>query len=305
MKQQTRKSIFESAARKLRADFGELVSVPHAATKGAEAEKLFRDFLRAHLPKRFDVGAGFIIDPAEKISRQTDVIVFDALNCPPYRASEEAGIFPNDNVAAAIEVKSRLDKKELEDAFEKIAALKTLALTNVPQASKGPISTQTYGCIFAFESAISMEKISEHYFRLTHKHNLGRHPDLIGVLDKGVVTLAAKMRGMKEWATLLSMEGTGGAQGEGSHIGISCHEVGDQTLDYFLRLLITALANFRQWVFQPGFAWDETPSKGQVSIRYLTSITLEKDPIKREKRFKEYQDEVEKEFSAFPKPGGK
>ena len=96
----TREKIFEMAAQKLRQDFRELQVVPHAALKGVEAENLVRSFLRGHLPRRFDVGSGFILDKKNNVSKQTDVIVFDALNCPTYRTSETAAIFPANNVAA-------------------------------------------------------------------------------------------------------------------------------------------------------------------------------------------------------------
>jgi hypothetical protein len=40
------------------------------------------------LPKRFDAGSGLIIDPNDNMSKQIDAIIYDALNCPVYRASE-------------------------------------------------------------------------------------------------------------------------------------------------------------------------------------------------------------------------
>jgi predicted dinucleotide-binding enzyme len=86
------------------------------------------------LPKRFDVGSGFIIDGFDTVSKQTDVIVYDALNCPVYRASEDAAIFPSDNVAAVVEVKSRLDQEQLTSAFENILATKQLAKTLPPNS---------------------------------------------------------------------------------------------------------------------------------------------------------------------------
>jgi len=58
---------------------------------------------------------------SSNVSKQTDVIIFNALNCPTYQASESAAIYPANNVAAVIEVKSKLDTRELEDAFNKIA----------------------------------------------------------------------------------------------------------------------------------------------------------------------------------------
>ena len=62
MPEVTRQNIFAQAARKLRQDFEELTTIPHNLLKGNEAEKLVRKFLKEHLRRRFDVGAGFIID---------------------------------------------------------------------------------------------------------------------------------------------------------------------------------------------------------------------------------------------------
>ena len=122
----TRKEVFAHAAKRLRQEFAELSTVPHNALKGSEAEELVRRFLREHIPKRFDVSSGFVIDPEDTVSRQTDIVVYDAFNCPVYRASENAGIFPSDNVAAVVEVKSRLTRERLREAFQNIAETKSL-----------------------------------------------------------------------------------------------------------------------------------------------------------------------------------
>ena len=116
MPKTARQEIFAQASKKLRQDFEELSTVPHSALKGQEAEDIVRKFLKAHIPTRFDVGS----DNVDNISRQTDIIIYDALHCPKYRASETAAIIPSDNVAAVIEVKSALDKSSMEDAFVKI-----------------------------------------------------------------------------------------------------------------------------------------------------------------------------------------
>src|SRR5215470_13479976 len=147
----SRHEIFTQAARKLRQDFAELSTVPHSGLKGGEAERLVRTFLNGHMPKRFAASAGFVIDAADNISRQSDVIVYDALNCPVYRASEEAGIFPNDNVAAVVEVKSRIDKARIFEAAENIRAAKELRKSDHPDVP-WLVQTQTLGCVFAFES---------------------------------------------------------------------------------------------------------------------------------------------------------
>src|SRR6266545_5248806 len=87
------------------------------------------------------------------------------------RASEEAAIFPSDNVAAVVEVKSGLDKDQLVSSFENILATKQLAKTAPPEL---PIlmTSQTVACLFAFDSALSLDKISEHYYDLVRKYSI-------------------------------------------------------------------------------------------------------------------------------------
>jgi hypothetical protein len=49
------------------------------------------------------------------VSLQCDVIVYDVTNSPVYRRGPRVLILPSDNVAAVLEVKSTLNKAELED----------------------------------------------------------------------------------------------------------------------------------------------------------------------------------------------
>jgi hypothetical protein len=295
----TRQQIFAQAAKKLRQDFAELYTVPHNVLKGHEAEKLVRAFLSSHLPKRFGVGSGFIIDPRDAISKQEDVVIYDAYNCPLYRASDDAAIFPSENVAAVIEVKSSLDKQRLEEAFENISFAKSLGKTKLPEV---PIlmTAQTLGAIFAFESPLSLSTLLSHHAKLARSKTMGQHIDIILVLDRGVITFAGKVRGFG-WAPML-FEGLGGATGEGAHLALSAYEAGEDSLDIFLRLLLAQLIPFRSMVGHPGFDWTKNPSGGNAIIEYLGSITHETDPKKREEKLKEYANEVLREFQAAGTP---
>jgi hypothetical protein len=208
VEQPTRAGIFELAAKKLRQDFVELRTVRHAALRGGEAEELMRRFLREHIPRRFDVGSGFIIDPRDTVSRQTDVIIYDALNCATYRTSDIAGIFPANNVAAVVEVKSRLDGHYLEDAFAKIASVKSLGKVRSPDVGL-PILDQTHGSVFAFDSGLSLDTIAERHTEWIRENGLGHHADVICVADKGIVATMAELAGDPGWC-ILFMEGSGG-----------------------------------------------------------------------------------------------
>jgi hypothetical protein len=289
----TRKAIFEQAAKKIRTDFEALTTVPHNALKGSEAERLVRQFLNNHLPKRFCAGAGFIIDSQERISKQTDVVIYDAINCPVYRASEEAGIFPSDNVAAVVEVKSRLTKAELRDGFEKIANVKRLSKTPLSHYRLGsPSLVQTMGCVLAFTSELTLETTQQEYGALIKEFDLGFHPDVVAVLDRGMITLVNHARGTVGWAPILAYEGIHGSAAEGAYIGVGSNELGESTLDHFLRLVLMYLTYFREIVAHPGFDWHAGAKGERISVTPLKAVTLETDPQLREQKLKQYDEEL-------------
>jgi len=299
MKTLTRDQIFAQAGKKLRAEFEELTVVPHNAVKGHEAELLVRQFLADHIPKRFSVGSGFILDPKGNVSPQTDIIIYDAYNCPVYRASDDASIYPSNNVAAVIEVKSNLTKESLADAWTKIEAIKSLSKQD---HGEGPFKAQTVGFVFAFNSALKLTTIAAHYRDLFRNRGIGRHVDVIAMLDRGIITLAVKLRGMDAWNHMF-LEGFGGPHAEGSHIAISSGQLGEYTLDGFFRLLLPNLILFRPIVDHPGFNLGDMPIKvKEQALSYLTSITAEQDPQKKKQKLEAYRNEVIEEFRKRPLP---
>jgi hypothetical protein len=80
-----------------------------------------------------------------------------------YRASDTAGIYPADNVAAVIEVKAKLDAEKLRSAADNIAAAKDLVKSAPPRTAliietpDAPfrVDMHTMGCVFAFERSRS------------------------------------------------------------------------------------------------------------------------------------------------------
>jgi Domain of unknown function (DUF6602) len=290
MKTLSRQEIFAKAAKKLRQDFRELSeTVPHNAVKGQEAVKLVKEFLAGHLPKRFDVGAGFIIDQNNSRSKQSDVIIYDAYNCPVYRVSDDAAIFPNDNVAAVVEVKSRLDKKRLLEAFENIAAVKSLAKSETPKwaeprRSKVATRIQTVGCVFAFKSSLTMETLRSHYIEEVQSRGLGPHIDLILVLDRGILTLVIKPPG-NDWGPVILDTLPWRKHYEDLEFGAGIEEMGENSLDAFLRHLLLALMNFRPVVPHPGFDWDP-PHLGYGTTKIIGRFKRRTHPPRRAKRQK-------------------
>ena len=304
MQKVTRQEIFTQAAKKLRQEFQELMTIPHAGLKGGEAEELVRRFLRDHLPKRFDVGAAFIIDPNDNISKQTDLIIYDALNCPVYRASDRAAIIPSNNVAAVVEVKSQLDKERMQDAFTNANAVKGLAKAAPAPETPTLVTAQTLCSVFAFDTPLTLAKLAEHYATGLREHALGRHVDIVMVLDKGVIMLAGKppLPAM-DWAPLM-LEGFGGEAGEGAHIAVATIATKEGSLDMFLRFLLAQLMHFRPLVGHPGF-WVKQQPQPMMELTYLTSLTNERDPTRRAETLRQYEEQVRADFARRPVPPAK
>jgi len=159
--------LFMQAARRLKSDFDYFRETnPHSATKGSEAEKVLREFLSNHLPQRFRAATGILIDTKNSLSKQTDVIIYDALSSSVYRFSEDAMILPVDTVGSVIEVKSRLTSDELLDGYEKIASAKALRKSPSSEMDREATGSKlkmasTLGVILAFTSDIRIETVTK------------------------------------------------------------------------------------------------------------------------------------------------
>lgn len=101
--------------------------IPHPGELGTGREEVIRDFLRRHLPKRFSVSTGFVFDAHGKVSRQIDVIIYDAYSCPAFEAVGGKMFFPCESVVAVGEAKSQLTStKKVEEAFDNLRSVKEL-----------------------------------------------------------------------------------------------------------------------------------------------------------------------------------
>jgi len=182
-----------SAGRKLREDFAEIQKCnPHSGEKGSEAEDILRQFLKERLPRRFDVAAGIVLGADGSVSRQSDVLIYDAINSPVYRTGTRLQILPRDNVPAVIEVKSKLNKDELKDAAQKIASVKAIKASPIsgadqPVTFSDLITTSVLGCVFAFDSYTTLETLADNLKEINQAHEPDHWIDLVVVLDKGCI----------------------------------------------------------------------------------------------------------------------
>ena len=244
--------LLAAAGKQLLAEFQEIRECnPHAGDSGTEAEEILKAFLADRLPKRFGIGSGIVIGPEGAISRQTDLIIYDALNSPIYRAGKKTQIIPRDNVAVVVEVKSKLSKDQLKDAAEKIASVKCMParpLTELdqPVTQSALVNSSTLGVVFAYDAYTSLETLAENLKEINeHKHSR-EWIDFVVVLNKGTIGYAVQLpfsSGMSGWYG-------GQTSLEIPAFPIYVHEVLNQHTDlelneFFLRLM-SHLAFFRK-----------------------------------------------------------
>ncbi len=92
----------------------------YAFERGGPRESAVRGYLKSHLPKRFGVTTGKVLNPEGELTKQIDIIIYDALNCPIiYKETKgvEYQIIPADSAIGDIEVKSIVTPEVLKDSI--------------------------------------------------------------------------------------------------------------------------------------------------------------------------------------------
>lgn len=236
--------LFLDAAKLLRADFEfARSSNPLSAEKGAEVEDVLKSFLNSHLPKRFRADSGILIDDENNVSKQTDVIIYDTLCSPLYRHSKRTLIIPINTVACIIEVKTCLDKNEMKDSYRKIASCKQLKkrpLSSLDRASTttGYPTIGTLGVIFGFRSKTSLKTLANNLVELNKSYQSRLWPDMVVVLDEGVIYYGVQIPGDEFVAGALYTPTDDSTVSPPFYVHLLVHKDGELALNrFFCRVL--------------------------------------------------------------------
>jgi hypothetical protein len=106
--------------------------VLHNGVMGQENELSLSRVLLNLVPRRYGVSAGLLIDSGERYSKQTDILIYDQAYEPAILAQSTQVLFPVENVRACIEVKTTVEKREIEDFARKMEALQELRPVEQP-----------------------------------------------------------------------------------------------------------------------------------------------------------------------------
>ncbi|HST81596.1 MAG TPA: DUF6602 domain-containing protein [Kineosporiaceae bacterium] len=154
--------------------------IEHAGERGRENELALARILQVLMPSAYTVGTGLLIDSQDAASKQCDLVLTDQTEQPRLLAQTNELLHPIETVRAVIEVKSTLDKGEIQDAAEKKASVEALAPCR-PQ----PDGTTAHPifCLVAYKAATSPASIAKNLRELPpHKR-----PDLVCLIEPGLV----------------------------------------------------------------------------------------------------------------------
>jgi hypothetical protein len=155
--------IFEGVAEKMLMDFRQIQpQISHAGERGAQREETLKQFLEVYLPKKCGIGSGQIMNSRDSVSRQCDIVIYNALECPLLLTGKGYQLFPIESVLAVIEVKSSLNSKSIPECVENISSVKLLGTDEIsPACCFFAYTTQFRGQAAAYKVARQLALLSK------------------------------------------------------------------------------------------------------------------------------------------------
>lgn len=117
----------------------QIIGDAHEPSLGAYKERLLMKTIKDFLPKRYEVGTGFVIFPGQRtlevvkscdvdlinlhshtVSRQIDILVYDSSNYPPVFKDDDFVIVRPESVRSVIEVKGALDGNQINSFMDSL-----------------------------------------------------------------------------------------------------------------------------------------------------------------------------------------
>ena len=107
-------------------------TMPHPVVLGSSIENGWRHMLDKHLPWRYCVSKGFVVDAEGGMSDEIDLIIHDRQYSPLLFKHQEALYIPAESVYAVFEIRPALNVRNLNHAGGKVASVRELVRTSAP-----------------------------------------------------------------------------------------------------------------------------------------------------------------------------
>lgn len=112
-------------------------AIDHPTLKGDNSEAGWAAMLTRHLPERYRVCRGVVVDCRGGQSEQIDVIIHDAQYCPVFQKNQDTCFVPAESVYAVFEVKQDITRAHLLAAGKKAESVRKLHRTSAGIVDRG------------------------------------------------------------------------------------------------------------------------------------------------------------------------
>jgi hypothetical protein len=195
------KQSIHAASKKMQIDFEEVTeNINHMGERGSSREEILLSYLRKYIPIKYEMNNGIIIDGTGEQSRQQDIIIYDSFNSPVLLNMQSTKMIPIESVFSVIEVKSSLNKTEINKCVNNISSVKSLVKYSLDE-----INSPTAGFVFAFTSSTTLETLLDNLVEANNQVEKYKHISAVCVLDKGIIVNVSK-KGLKDIVLLPNVD---------------------------------------------------------------------------------------------------
>jgi hypothetical protein len=154
--------------------------------------------LRPHLPGRYSLSSGLVVNAYGERSRQQDIIISDSLFESPFVTEGQLGIHPVETVHGVIEVKSRATAASIRDAVESVASVKRL-FEMAPQTwgmgTTEPEGDKMFGGVLCLEAHASPRALFDAYVDANLRLLPEDRCNVLAVVDQFAAVWSGSRRG--------------------------------------------------------------------------------------------------------------
>lgn len=175
-------------------DFERSKDIKHPRDVGTVREELLRCFFNDNklLPNIYAISKSSVrvASTTGHLSNEIDILFYDALNSFSLMQRQDIyEVLPVEYCYGAIQIKSKLTKKELKSAFDNIQSFKKLKKHGVNQNffmnSSSKVQEKGFGIIFAYDTDMDWTDIVQEITAHSQNYDKSVIPNAIFILSKG------------------------------------------------------------------------------------------------------------------------
>ncbi len=185
---------FINLQKKMISDYEISKDIKHPRDVGTVREVLLRAFFIENklLPQKYGISSTSIrvASTSGHLSNEIDILFYNAFESFTLMNRQDIfEVLPVEHCYGAIQVKSKLSKKELESAFDNIASFKRLKRTSTDSAAHQSLLQRSqdigFGIIFAYDTEMDWADIATELNYHAENHDRNLLPNAVFILNKG------------------------------------------------------------------------------------------------------------------------